>query len=142
MQKAPTVRGMKKKMFVLVVCAVALTGCTGTPAAEPTPTPTQNPNHAACADLLTTFSERISTIQEADPIADAWEELRVNVDEIALTANGDVKERMLALANGWPSVADVFLFNELDDINGKLAAIERACAADGKSIDGLQLTAN
>lgn len=122
---------MRNKLLALVGAGLLVTGCASAVEAEPTPTPTTDPNIAACADFAETFSAGIRETPEY--LAD-WEETRDAVDTISLSADGDVKERLQALVADWPDMLEVFVWNELDETNEKLAAIERACTAAGRTI--------
>lgn len=124
-----------KKLVLLSVAALALTGCASTATAEETPEPAPNVNAEACANFETAFGAGIRASQD-DP--DQWDTTRGEIDTIALTADGDVKERMLALVNDWPSTLDLFIWNDLDDANTHLSGIERACATSGQTVQ-LQL---
>jgi len=63
----------------------------------------------------------------------AWEKLQKDFDSVALTADGTTKDRMLALSEHWPDYANIKIWHDLDDINTKLSAVERACKADGST---------
>ena len=123
---------MRKKLIALLGAGLLATGCANVVGAEPTPTPTTDPNVAACADFADTFIAGIQTKPEY--LAD-WEETRDAIDTISLDAEGDVKERMQALVDDWPDMLKVFIWNELDETNEALASIERACTASGRTIN-------
>lgn len=124
-------------MGLIVIGALLLSGCAATtaePTATPT-TPTGSANAGACADFATltmTIADRISS---EEPAATMWESLRVDFDEVALAAEGTVQDRMLALVDDWPDLNGIIIWNEFTDINGKLQAVDRACAADGAQVD-------
>lgn len=136
---------MKKLGIVAITAfAFALTGC-GAPATEPTPTPTQtetvSPNADACEDfaaLTLTVPDEVN--DSTDNANDMWEGVRVSFDEVALTAEGTVRDRMLDLVNDWPKLTDIVIYNNFDDYNAKLQAVERACAAEDIDITAGVLT--
>jgi len=135
---------MRKKLIALVGAALILTGCSApAPVADPSPSPTplidDSASASACRAFYTTFTNSVSEIQGVDRPKDRWDDLAAEVDRIGLSAEGDVKERMLAFAAGWPEVADVFLWNDYETTNAHLASIERACVAAGEDLKGLQL---
>lgn len=122
---------MRKKLSVLVAAGLLLTGCAATESADPSPTPSADPNAAACANFESTFASGISP--EPEYLTD-WEETRDAIDVIGLASQGDVKERIQALVSGWPDLGDLFIWNDLDDTNRMLGDIERACSAAGEDI--------
>jgi hypothetical protein len=126
----------KRVLIVGVVALLALAGCSSTPEVEaetaaPSPTVTVSANKAACegfADIVLTIPSRLGN---EDTAFDNYAALQTDFDEVALTADGIVQERMLDLVENWPEPADVLVFNEVDVLNTSFDAVERACAADG-----------
>lgn len=110
-----------------------LAGCS-TSQAEPVPeSAPEVANESACesfAALTREIPDRLGSDQIADEM---WEELRVDFDEIALTADGAVQDRMLALVDDWPDLVDVMLGG--DQLDTPIDAIGRACEADGIPTD-------
>lgn len=136
---------MMKKLGTLAVIALALTGCSAQADATPTPswTPTITgaaPNNVACRAFAKEWSAAVSSMTGDSTNAD-WQAHADAIDTIALKAEGDVKTRMIEFAGDWPNMFDVFVVHELDETNRRLGAIERACAASGETLDGLQIVA-
>lgn len=132
---------MRKKLIALLSAGLLLTGCAtqSEPSAEWTPTITgADPNNVACRSFAEMWENAVDSVGGDSTQAD-WEAEAAKADEIALKAEGDVKERMLDFANDWPDLGEVFVFGELEDTNERLAAIERACAAAGEELHGLEL---
>jgi hypothetical protein len=116
---------------LLIVGALGLTGCGGAAEAETEPTPekTVNPNAQACADAANASMTMADALNGEDVINE-WEAVRVEFDEIALSAEGDVKDRVQQLVDEWPKAAEIVVYRDVDDFNANLAAVERACAVD------------
>ena len=130
---------MRKLGVVGVFAVLLLAGCSGgtvEPAA--TPTETVNPNTAACVDFAA-LTRTVPDVVNSDETG-AWEDLRLSFDRVALTGEGTVKDRMLALSEDWPDYASVALWNDVDTINAQISAVERACNADGVEADFAQFT--
>lgn len=135
---------MKKLLGALCVLgAMALTGCAGNSAAEPSATPVagESPNAAACADFAGVVSSIPDVINSDENGVDAWEGLRASFDEVALSADGVVQDRMLTLVDEWPEALDIVVWKEFDEINGHFEDVDRACEADGVEVDMPTLTA-
>lgn len=61
-----------------------------------------------------------------------WSDELTKIDSIALTAEGDVKDRMLAVVNDSPTEGEVFVYEEARvAVNDSILAVERACNAAG-----------
>lgn len=116
--------------------AVALMGCAGTAEADPTPTPTKsvNANLAACGDAAAA-SLTIAQVLNSEDAVDQWGDLKITFDEIALRAEGDVKDRLSTLVEDWPEASGLIVWHEFDDLNDMLLSIERACDADDAAVD-------
>lgn len=134
---------MRYKMGMLLAAGVLLTGCASgapssaeTPTAEPTPTVEASANQEACdafAQATSTMATRLNSDQNAN---DAWESVRVDVDSAGLIAEGDVKERISALVDEWPSVSDIVIYPDgREEMNKRIDDISRACEADGAGVD-------
>ena len=131
---------MKKLgLSAVAVLAFALTGC-AVAAPEPTPAPTEtnNPNASACEDFAA-LTMTVPDVVNSDE-SNAWDDLRLSFDRVALSGEGTVKERMLALSEDWPDYADIALWNDVDTINEKISAVERACNSEGIDEDFAQFT--
>jgi hypothetical protein len=132
---------MKKMVVVLLGGLFVLSGCSSPtePVAEPTPTfDNGGANGVACRAFYDEFASGIGSM-DGDSTIDDWSAISNQIDTIALKAEGDVKDRMLALVDAWPDMAEIFIFGEFEDFNGDIAAVERACDAAGENIDGMQL---
>ncbi|MFD4957539.1 hypothetical protein [Microbacterium sp. NPDC058389] len=124
---------MKRRLGICAIALLlALTGC-ASGAATPTPTPTQDPNAQACEDFEAATNSMGDAL-DADNVATAWDDTRDAFDEIALTAEGTVSDRMLAVVDGWPKVSEILIYGNIDEFNDSLTAVERACAASGTTI--------
>lgn len=111
-----------------------LTACA--PVAEeaaPEPTETQeNVNIQACDDFATaTF--HIEVGDDAKP--EDWYAVRDEVDMAALSAEGDVKERLTVLVDEWPDKGDVLYLGADDAMNDLLHSVGRACEAAGHAVE-------
>ena len=130
---------MKKLGIVGVLVVIALTGCSATePEPTPTPTETASANAGACEDFAD-LTMTVPTVVNGGADG-AWENLQADFDAVALTAEDTVKERMLDLSEDWPDYADIKLWNDFDEINSKIAAVERACNAEGSTAAFAQFT--
>lgn len=128
-----------KALTALAVIALALTGCSATPEPEPDYTPTIDdggPNGVACRAFSAEWPAAFEVSGQSNE--SQWNERSDRIDAIALKAEGDVKERMLAFVEDWPDLFDLMMGN-LDEINKRLGDVERACDAAGENIDGMQL---
>lgn len=74
--------------------------------------------------------------EQADANAlELWEDVRGDFDGIALSAEGDVKERMLGLVEQWPDISEVLVYDTgRKEINSHFEGIARACGAEGFEI--------
>ncbi|MGN8024739.1 hypothetical protein [Microbacterium sp. 22242] len=125
---------MKKLVVPALLAVLALSGCaspTAEPKSSPTPSWTPDPNSAACVNFAAlTMSIPSKVNNSTGPAKDMWEAVRVSFDEVALTAQGTVKDRMLAMVDHWPDLLPI-MTGQYDDINGKITAVQRACQAEG-----------
>lgn len=139
-RKKTTMR-TKYAALSIVLCAVALAGCSASSgtSASPTPTATVEPNAAACADVAS-LSQTVPNVINDGTGKDPWGDLRIEFDDISLRATGDVKTRIERLVSEWPEYVDVKLWNEVDDLNALFDGIDRACAADGHDVEIAQFT--
>lgn len=72
---------------------------------------------------------------EDESTKDDWEAIRVQLDEVALTASGDVKTRLAELVEEWPSYADVIIHDGMTTVNDLLHSVGRACKAGGSEVE-------
>ncbi|OOB90330.1 hypothetical protein [Rathayibacter sp. VKM Ac-2630] len=122
--------------------ALVLAGCSSSPDAAPetpTPTATADPNAAACG----AFSD--ATVEVGTAIANS-KGLEIDIpaiyDEVALSASGDVKARILTVVDNLPEPAHMIGWMDNREVyNGDLAAVARACEAAGHSIQYGELLA-
>lgn len=120
---------------------VLLTGCSSE-APETETSAEASPNTMACAEFADAVGGIPGELSRDDvPGATMWENVRVGFDEVALTAEGTVQDRMLAMVDDWPDLTDIMVWSDVDGINGKIEAVERACKADGITFDIPTLTA-
>lgn len=136
---ADTLGGMRMKLVALAGAALLLAGCSSqaVPTAEITPTfDDGGPNGVACRAFYTEWPKAFEVAGQSDQ--SEWDERAARIDSIALKADGDVKDRMLAFVNDWPDLFDLMM-GDVDNINEHLSGIERACDAAGENIDGMQL---
>jgi hypothetical protein len=122
---------------MLAALTMTATGCSSPGIGEPTPTPTEDANAVACQefeDVSTTLSDVI----KIDQIAQPWEDLRNKFDSVGLKAEGDVKERIAALVDEWPDVAQILVYRKFDSYNEPVDAVARACEAAGTPIEPLK----
>lgn len=133
---------MKRALMLVPVLALVLTGCAGATEAEPNPTPTvtESPNADACQDFAEVVSSIPEALNDAENGNEVWEDLRVSFDDVALTADGVVQDRMLALIDGWPDALDVVVWKEFDELNAHFEGVDRACEAEDISVDMPTLT--
>lgn len=117
---------------VLGLPLIVLVGCGATDAG---PKPTVAPNAIACAKIVTAVQFIPATLNTAENSTDAWEAVRVDFDQIALRADGQVAERVAELVDAWPEAVDIVLWNDYDEFNAALGDIERACQADGADVE-------
>lgn len=121
-------------LLLLAGCSAA-GGAAETPTATPKPTASVSANVDACKDfaaLVLTVPGELNSDTNAN---DMWEGVRVKFDTVALTAEGVVQDRMLALVDDWPDLFDITIMGDYEDINGKFEAVDRACEADGVTVD-------
>lgn len=112
-----------------------LAGCSGATepaAAPPQPEQTINANDSACANFVNvTFT--LDTALQDDSTKTDWEAIRVAMDDVALSAEGDVKERLSTLVAEWPDYGTLLFGGGIELFNDGLADVARACEADGQS---------
>lgn len=64
-----------------------------------------------------------------------WSSVQSEFDSIALTADGDVKTRMLDMVDQWPSLPSVYIYGDgRTALNGMIESVARACSAEGFEI--------
>lgn len=125
---------MNRKWLALLAVLV-LTGCSQAqaPESDPTPEPTTSPNQEACEEFSASSARIMDPFEQTDANAlELWEDVRAEFDGIALSAEGDVKERMLALVGEWPEISNVLIYDSgRKSINSHFEGIARACSAEG-----------
>lgn len=109
-----------------VIGVILLTGCAAAPAEEAAPA-----NQKACPDFFVAVSHIDDRLDATDNDMDEWDAIRGDLDAIALRADGEVAARISALVAGWPSLVDVWIYQETDGLNRHIEDITRACEADG-----------
>lgn len=119
---------------LLAALIMITTACSSASTTEPTPTPTEDVNAAAC-QKFEEVSLTLSDVIANDQIKEPWEELRNEFDSVGLEAEGDVKERIGTLVEEWPEFARILVYGEFDSYNEPVEAVARACAAAGTSIE-------
>ncbi|GGO59140.1 hypothetical protein GCM10010910_01400 [Microbacterium nanhaiense] len=133
-------------LTAIVLSALLLAGCSSageeTPQSAPqssTPTSTTNPNEAACAE----FADATLDVGQAvvDSRADELD-IPATYDEVALAANGDVKERILVLIDELPDPPHMIgWMDNREAYSDDVEAVARACEAEGFSIQVATLVA-
>lgn len=124
-----------KRLGLVLAGTLALAGCSESSAAEETPAPEQ-PNAASCESFATN-TERIADMFDENNgnAKDLWQELHDDFDRDALSAEGDVKERISTLVTEWPDAGQLFVYSEArEQANELILAVSRACEADGTTI--------
>lgn len=134
---------MRKIWPVLVGATLLLGGCAAGGAdatSTPTPTPTVSKNEAACAAFEDATIE-VGNVVTQDPI-DKDFDIPATFDEVALQAEGDVKERILAVVDNLPDTPFMIVWmDNRDAYSEDLEAVQRACAAEGFDIQVARLVA-
>lgn len=132
---------MRKIWPVLVGATLLLGGCaSGGADATSTPTPTVSKNEAACGAFEDATIE-VGNVVTQDPI-DKDFDIPATFDEVALQAEGDVKERMLAVVDNLPDTPFMIVWmDNRDAYSEDLEAVQRACAAEGFDIQVARLVA-
>lgn len=127
---------MRSLGIAAVTVALLLTGCaSAAPSATPEAKPAEEPNAGACEAFADATSGLADAFNESEDVRDAWEQIRADMDAAALSAEGDVKERIAELVADWPSVGDIGVYADAREaMNEKLDDIARACDADGQQI--------
>lgn len=128
---------MKRLAFtaaVFVSVGISITACSSASDGLSTPTPTGDVNAIACQEFED-LSMGLSDILKIDKIAQPWEGLREDYDSVGLKAEGDVKERIALLVDGWPEVSQIVIYRNFDAYNDPVNAVARACAAAGTPIE-------
>lgn len=120
-------------LVTMTVTAVTLlAGCAPLqpPAPEATisgapPRVVQDPNVAAC-DALLDASDRLQVIvTDTTTTQGSWAEFGADLDRVGLSAEGTVRDRILALTENWPRLSDV-MFGDTRLTEDWTAAL-RAC---------------
>jgi hypothetical protein len=122
---------------VAALAALTLTGCaTGT-----TETTEDAPaaNESACVEFSNLTHDVATEIETQDVLN--FDDLPAQLDEIALTAEGDVKERVLDAADGLPDTPHMIVWGDnAEAYTASLEAVQRACAADGHDVEVFTIT--
>ena len=132
---------MRRLSGFLLIGVFLLSGCAAT--AEPsevTEQPTEAPNTVACADFETTTADLANRLvkgsdnSNAEEFMETMSSMRGRFDEAALSATGDVKERIGTLVDNLPAKVHMLLIDHetyFEDVN----SVDRACKADGSPIN-------
>ena len=121
-------------IFGTIAAVLALAGCSTTSAPTPEPSVAPKPNAAACK----AFSEATFDMEKllGENRVEGWEAVRIEFDTAALSAEGDVKERLAGLVQTWEPVSDVIIKpGGRQAFNTQMHDIARACDASGNPID-------
>lgn len=118
--------------------AMMLSGCSSpdtatTPPPPPETTVIQAENADTCgqfADLINRIPGTLSVEGDARP---GWEKLRGEFDMVALSSEGETRDRMAAFVDDWPKMSDLVVYGDVDQINENIGAVERSCLADGNT---------
>lgn len=132
--------GMNRFLAAASVLGVlAIAGCAAQPATEATPTPTIDANAQACAD----FTD--ASIEVGEAVVDGTGidmDIPATFDTVALSAEGEVRERILTLIDNLPDKPHMIVWmDNRDAYSADLEAVQRACAAEGHDIDVALLVA-
>lgn len=126
-----------------IALALGGAGCTGSPSEGSTPTPTENASAIACTDFADAHNEWVKVESDSGYSNSGRLEVRANLrselDAASLEADGDVKDRMVALVDSMPNDATDMLVSKgassLDDYAGNLDRVANACDAAGNAIE-------
>lgn len=119
-----------------VLLALGLAGCAATqPTEETSAEPVElDANDRACASFVNVTFTLDSALQDSST-KDDWEAIRVTMDDVALGAEGDVKERLATLVSEWPDYGTLLFGGGVEPFNNNLASVARACEAEGHATD-------
>lgn len=133
---AVKVKGLLIFPFVVASSLALLTSCSAPP---------ESPNSAVCTDFRETdaaLSVLLDTVSEGDPSTQAWSDdsdaFAVQFDELALRAEGDVKERLRNMVTVLPDRMMALSYSEYrfaEDYFMNRELIARACKVAGSPLD-------
>lgn len=145
---------MKRTLAAAAIALLALTGCssaterqpgTTEEANAPTPSTERDPNESACANFEINYNaimvDMIKGAGERTP--EVWRQELADkagsFDSISLSANGEVADRIDAVATGFPNEPYTILLSDHRDqykqYGENTQRVARACAAAGHDID-------
>ncbi|WP_146113853.1 MULTISPECIES: hypothetical protein [unclassified Microbacterium] len=133
---------MKRLATAIVLAgafAATLAGCSGTTASDSVAK--QSPNDAACEAFATLTLDLDTRVAENDVLLKPLADLRAEFDTVALSADGDVKTRMLAVDDAIPEPPHMVVFGDNRDVyNDAIDAVSRACTAADAEVTVTHLT--
>lgn len=129
------------KAASVAVAALLLAGCASQaePAETSTPEPTIDANAAAC-DAFATASAKVGEAVTGGNGKGI--DIPATYDAVALTADGDVKDRILGLIDNLPDPPHMIVWGDNVAVyTADVESVERACGADGYPIGATKLRA-
>ncbi|GAA2940710.1 hypothetical protein GCM10010458_27040 [Microbacterium luteolum] len=126
---------------ILLVGALAtiLVGCSGTSGSDAAAE--KLPNVAACKDFAALTLDLDNRVAENDVLLEPLADLNAEFDTIALSADGDVKTRMMAVEEAIPDPPHMVVFGDNREVyNDAIDAVSRACTAADAEVTVTPLT--
>lgn len=133
-----------KRIIPLAVAVLFLSGCSAGGDSEaartPSPVETTSKNGAACEAFEEVTLEVGNEVTKSQ--IDKTYDIPAAFDEVALSAEGEVKERILAVIDNLPATPFMIVWmDNRDAYTDDLKAVQRACAAEGFDIEVAALVA-
>ena len=120
-----------KRLLIACSSAALLAGCSAPSAVQEEPEPAApNPNISACENLENLSEDFVTLILDPTSDANRLENIRGEFDEISLSAEGDVKERVSAIVDTIPEHPVFLMTQPANDYFQALEDAGRACSAE------------
>lgn len=128
---------MKRFGATAFAAVLVLTGCSvsETEPEASAPEESVSPNVEACSGLESLSGDVVKMVLSATENAERLEGIAGEFDGIALSAEGDVKTRMLTLVQTIPEHPVTWMIDPADNYFEALESVGRACIADGSMED-------
>lgn len=131
--------GKLPRLAAIAAVTLALAGCSASDVSESpeaTPSPSENPNIAACEDFAAV------TVELAEAMVEGSTDMRVTtegmlerIDESYLAAEGEVATRINTLMSELPDQGLYMLYVDSEAYAANVQAVHRACTAEGSTVD-------